>query len=116
MHQSLYVAVFILTLTLAAATRGESLKEAAARCQTCHQGALDLSKYTADELAERIEALRSGEVPHPPLALDPSSDVAASATSSLHLRGLFGGQEPRQRCDVAGRVQRQRRMRHLAGA
>lgn len=39
------------------------------RCTACHQGGMSLTKYPAEELAQRIITLRSNPVGHPPLLL-----------------------------------------------
>ena len=68
----------------AAAPAGEAVD--AGRCTTCHQGGLSLTRYTDDELTQRILALRNNPANHPPLLLDNASEddirKLASALSS----------------------------------
>lgn len=86
--------VAVLVLLLAGSAYAEQSKTAApagesidvSRCTACHQGGLSLTRYTGDELTQRILALRNNPANHPPLLLEDASEKdirkLASALSS----------------------------------
>jgi hypothetical protein len=47
----------------------------AARCGACHLGPLALDRWSADELAGRIAAIRDGATAHPPVDVDLANDA-----------------------------------------
>ncbi len=84
----------LLALLLAGSAHAEPSKTAASagkavdasRCTACHQGGLSLTRYSGDELTQRILALRNNPANHPPLLLEDADENAiqklASALSS----------------------------------
>lgn len=84
----------LLALLLAGSAHAEPSKTSASagkavdasRCMACHQGGLSLTRYSGDELTQRILALRHNPANHPPLMLEDADEDAiqklASALSS----------------------------------
>lgn len=61
------------------AARGASAggnDDPAAACHGCHQAAMALDRFAADDLTNRLRRVRDGDTPHPPLNLDDDSDHA----------------------------------------
>lgn len=51
-------------------------QSAAAACGACHQGKRSFSGQDAEVLAAQIRSILDGELKHPPLRLDDSSEAA----------------------------------------
>jgi mono/diheme cytochrome c family protein len=80
--KSKYVYATLLAATLSSTACAEPAKSStaageaidASRCTACHQGGLSLSKYSADDLTQRIITLRDNPASHPPLMLEQAGE------------------------------------------
>jgi hypothetical protein len=61
---------------LEAGAAPEENNDVVAACRGCHQGALALERFEADELTNRLKLVRDGDTPHPPLNLEANDDCA----------------------------------------
>lgn len=66
--------LFLASCNLAESDAADS--SAAASCATCHSGQLGFAGHDATELAGLIREILDGELAHPPLGIDDTSDEA----------------------------------------